>query len=248
MTMPEEVNRLATDVIADLLLTTDHLADENLRKEGVSEDRIIRVGNVMIDTLMKHRAKAQDRNTLSEMGLISEKGDILPYALVTLHRPGNVDDIETFKGIGEALAKIGEELLILFPVHPRTRSKIETNKLQELLSEENGIKMLEPVGYLDFLNLMTNASLILTDSGGIQEESTILGVPCLTLRPNTERPITIEQGTNVLVGNRKEDIIAAAQEATSGKSNKQSSVPELWDGKAAERIAPVVADWLTKMG
>lgn len=242
MSMPEEINRLVTDAIADLLFTTDPIANENLRREGVADEKIFFVGNVMIDTLMKHRAKALQLPTLRDLGL-SDESRKKPYAVVTLHRPSNVEDPETLRNLGEVLSTLGRKMPIVFPVHPRTRSRIREFGLDEHLSSNHNVRLLNPLGYLDFLNLLANARLILTDSGGIQEESTILGVPCLTLRPNTERPITIEQGTNRLVGNRKDDILSAIDDIL-GQSNGAVRVPELWDGNAATRIVETIAQWL----
>lgn len=242
MTMPEEINRIVTDALADLLLTTDRGANDNLISEGVSEKRIHFVGNVMIDTLMKHRSKALEQPTLHNLQLIDEAGKPLPYAAITLHRPGNVDNPEVLKGIGEALIELAKQMPVLFPVHPRTRARFAEFGLTQMFSKGNGIRLLEPMGYLDFLNLEANATMILTDSGGIQEESTILGVPCLTLRPNTERPVTIEQGTNRLVGNER-DVIIEAINTMNENSTLQRQIPELWDGQAAKRIVRVLVEW-----
>jgi len=239
MTMPEEINRLVTDALADLLFTTDPMADENLRREGVPQSRIFFVGNVMIDTLMKHRERALGLPTLVKLGL-KDADHVNPYAVLTLHRPGNVDDPDILRNLGEALFSLSRHMPVIFPLHPRTRARIAEFGLSKLFSEAGGIRQLDPLGYLDFLNLLANARLILTDSGGIQEESTILGVACLTLRPNTERPITIEQGTNRLVGNRKEDILAAVTDIL-GRSPRPPRVPNLWDGKAAVRIVEIIA-------
>lgn len=242
MSMPEEINRLVTDSISDLLFTTDRIANEALRREGVAEEKIHFVGNVMIDSLLKHRDKALSRPTLRELGLADPQGRAGEYAVVTLHRPGNVDDPAVLREIGEAIAGLGRDMPVLFPVHPRSKQRFADFGLQELFSERNGIRLLDPLGYLDFVNLTANSSLILTDSGGIQEESTILGVPCLTLRPNTERPITIEQGTNRLVGNRRQDIVAAIAEARRMRDPGQR-VPELWDGQAAPRIVKTLVEY-----
>jgi UDP-N-acetylglucosamine 2-epimerase (non-hydrolysing) len=234
--MPEEINRLATDAISDLLFTTDAGADANLLHEGVPQERIHRVGNVMIDTLLKHREAALARPTLRELGVEPRH-----YAVVTLHRPSNVDDEGIFRGIAGALAHVAAQLPVVFPVHPRTRSTMARFGLDDVFSEGNGFRLVEPAGYLDFLNLTANARIVLTDSGGIQEESTILGVPCLTLRHNTERPVTIDHGTNRLVGNDPEVIRAAADAVLSG-ADPADRRPELWDGRSAERIADVIVD------
>jgi len=250
MSMPEEINRIVTDSIADLHFTTDRMAGENLVREGHAPDGIHFVGNVMIDTLLKHRARALERPTLAELGLVGDDGSApRPFALVTLHRPGNVDDPAVLRGIGEALVHLGRRMPVIFPVHPRSRARIEAFGLDELFSATHCIRLLEPQGYLDFMNLTAHAAAVLTDSGGIQEETTILGVPCLTLRPNTERPITIAEGTNRLVGNRRDDIVAAidALFAPAGVAGR-NPVPELWDGHAAERIVEVLADYLSGHG
>ena len=233
MSMPEEINRLCTDVLCDYLFTTDHLADENLRDEGVGDDKIVFVGNVMIDSLLHHRSMAETLTTAREMGL--EAGH---YATLTLHRPSNVDDKEILGGIIEALNNIAQRLPIVFPMHPRTRKMIDRFGLMETLEamgNGKGILVTEPLGYLEFLHLNMNARVVLTDSGGIQEETTVLGIPCITLRDNTERPITCEMGTNVLVGNDKDHIVAAANDVLDGEM-RPGEVPPKWDGKAAERL------------
>jgi len=226
-TMPEEINRLVTDALASLLFTTSRDADENLKREGVDASKIFFVGNVMIDTLLKHRAKA------AELHLDKPK----QYALVTLHRPSNVDDPNVLAGILEALEKISKAMPVLFPIHPRTAQRI-----QDFGFSLNGIRTMAPVGYLEFLNLQSTAAVVLTDSGGAQEETTILGVPCLTLRHNTERPVTITNGTNVMVGTDKERIVEAFRQIMNGDW-KPSGPPELWDGHAAERIVRVIRDF-----
>ena len=237
MTMPEEINRLCTDVLCDYLFTTDPGADENLRAEGVADEKIIFVGNVMIDTLLQHKALAEKLTTGRDMGL--EVGE---YAVLTLHRPSNVDDKETLNGIFEALISIAEQLPIVFPIHPRTRKMMDAFGLSHYLKPREdgmGILVTEPLGYLEFLHLIMNARMVLTDSGGLQEETTVLGVPCITLRHNTERPITVEQGTNVVIGNDKHRILAAATDVLEGRA-VGGRVPEKWDGKTAERIV----EWL----
>ncbi|NLO79428.1 MAG: UDP-N-acetylglucosamine 2-epimerase (non-hydrolyzing) [Xanthomonadaceae bacterium] len=243
MSMPEEINRVVTDAISDLLFTTDCIANAALQQEGVAAERIHFVGNVMIDTLLKHRDRALQQPTLQCLGLARPNGQALDYAVVTLHRPGNVDDPTVLREIVEALAILGRRMPVIFPVHPRSRARLREFGLEPLLAASGDIRLLEPLGYLDFVNLTANCRLILTDSGGIQEESTILGVPCLTLRPNTERPITISQGTNRLVGNRREEILAAI-EAVLAAPPAAPPRPELWDGRAAERIVEVLVPWL----
>jgi len=227
--MPEEINRLVTDALADLLFTTSRDADENLKKEGVDPKKIHFVGNVMIDTLMKQRARASELNVTSRLGVEPGK-----YALVTLHRPSNVDDPKVLGEILEALDQIGRTMPVIFPIHPRTRKRVE-----EFGLSLNGVRTVEPLGYLEFLNLMSSAGVVLTDSGGLQEETTILRVPCLTLRYNTERPVTIDHGTNIMVGPVKTRILSAFQRIVSGDW-KPAGPPELWDGRAASRIVDVI--------
>jgi UDP-N-acetylglucosamine 2-epimerase (non-hydrolysing) len=226
MSMPEEINRLCTDTICDLLFTTDELANENLRKEGVSEDRICFAGNTMIDTLFHHVEMARSK-PLPE-GI--EKGQ---YAVLTLHRPGNVDSPDQLASIFDALNKIAVRLPIVFPVHPRTAPKLGT------LALHSNIRLTESMSYLPFLNLVANSKMVLTDSGGIQEETTVLGIPCLTMRSNTERPITCEIGTNILVGTNPANILKHAMAVLDGNL-RPSSIPERWDGHAAERIVNVL--------
>ncbi len=230
-TMPEEINRILTDAISDLLLTTSQDADANLKAEGVAPEKIRFVGNVMIDSLQGH-LKVSERSTVrKDLGVDGED-----YAVVTLHRPSNVDEKAVLGGILDALAAIAEKLPVIFPVHPRTRTRIEDFGLGHKIAATN-IRMIEPLGYVDFLRLYSGARLVLTDSGGIQEETTVLGIPCLTLRHNTERPITIEMGTNVLVGTDPERIRSAAIDAlTIEMRSSGTNVPPLWDGKAAGRI------------
>ncbi len=228
-TMPEEINRLVTDALADLLFTTSREADENLKREGIDPARIHFTGNVMIDTLLRHRAKAEQSNVMPRFKL--DRGH---FALVTLHRPSNVDDPVVLRDILDALKQIGQTMPVLFPIHPRTRKRVE-----DFGFELDGVRAIEPLGYLEFLNLMSNAGVVLTDSGGLQEETTILGVPCLTLRHNTERPVTIVHGTNILVGPDKTRILSAFDRIVSGDW-KPSGPPELWDGRAAERIVDVI--------
>jgi UDP-N-acetylglucosamine 2-epimerase (non-hydrolysing) len=237
MSMPEEINRICTDAIADLLFTTDRIANANLAREGVAPDRIHFVGNVMIDSLLAHRAAAAGRRYREELGL-----GAAGYAVLTLHRPANVDEPGKLRDILGALSEIARDLPILFPVHPRTRKRVNEWGLQHLLGSPSvfgGIHLLEPLGYIDFLSLTMFARLVLTDSGGLQEETTILGIPCVTLRDNTERPITILEGTNRLGGTARATILAAAAEALG--MNAQARMPEKWDGQAATRIADIIA-------
>ncbi len=233
MEMPEEINRLCTDVLCDYLFTTDRFANENLRAEGVDEKKIVFVGNVMIDTLMKHRDMAKGLDLMDSLGIARNT-----FTLVTMHRPANVDDKEILKGILETISAIGEQLPVIFPIHPRTRKMIERFGFQKYFSVnkgEAGIRLVEPLGYLDFLHLTMNAKMVLTDSGGIQEETTVLGVPCITMRHNTERPITCVEGTNVIVGNDPDAITEAARAVLQGRY-KKGIIPKFWDGMAAGRI------------
>lgn len=243
MTMPEEINRKVTDFIADYLYTTDPIADANLRGEGIPDHRIFFVGNVMIDTLLKHRARASASLVLENLGL-ENAGRVRPYGIVTLHRPSNVDHPETLREICKALEAISETLHLVFPCHPRTEERVKSYGLSALFGgsvlKGKGIALIPPLGYLDFLQLHANAKMMLTDSGGIQEEATILGVPCLTLRENTERPITITQGTNRLVGTRCEAILEGFQ-AVLNVTGRAVQQPEKWDGEAAERIVGILA-------
>ncbi len=231
-TMPEEINRIVTDALADLLFTTSPDADRNLRREGVDPRRIHRVGNVMIDTLRRSAAKSDGSDVMRRLGLAP------PFALLTLHRPSNVDDEAALRRIVGALEEIGREVPIIFPAHPRTARRLETFGLR--VGGEGGLRMIEPLGYLDFLHLQKRADLVLTDSGGIQEESAILGVPCLTLRENTERPVTVTHGTNRLVGSDPRLIVREARRILKAGRRGRRAIP-LWDGRAAARIARVFA-------
>ena len=225
-TMPEEINRLVTDQLADLLFTPSEDGDANLRREGIAAEKIFRIGNVMIDSLVKllPSAQQQNRNGLPER-----------YALVTLHRPGNVDDGDALKRILQSLLEVSRDLAVLFPAHPRTRQRIA-----EFGLGAEQLRVLDPLPYVDFLGLQSRAQVVITDSGGIQEETTYLGVPCLTLRENTERPITVSLGTNVLVGRDAEKLRTEFARVLAGKQ-KKGTIPPLWDGHAGERIAAVLA-------
>jgi UDP-N-acetylglucosamine 2-epimerase (non-hydrolysing) len=232
--MPEEINRLLTDQIADLLFTPSADADDNLRAEGIPSERIRLVGNVMIDSLLKHLPRAKESNIRQDLQLNE-------YAVVTLHRPSNVDDPATLNRILGALEEIGKQIPVIFPVHPRTEKMIfELPSVERLLNSANGLAFTPPLGYLDFLSLYSGARLVLTDSGGIQEETSVLGIPCLTLRENTERPITVTMGTNRVVGTNPEKIVAAAFKALSENTKKGETIP-LWDGRTAERVVDVLA-------
>ncbi|MEP7339240.1 MAG: UDP-N-acetylglucosamine 2-epimerase (non-hydrolyzing) [Acidobacteriota bacterium] len=226
-TMPEEINRIVTDQIADLLLTPSADADANLLREGIAEEKIVRVGNVMIDTLFAQLEKARQSPILDGLRLSPRN-----FAVLTLHRPANVDDATTLRKIFSALEKIAAELPVIFPAHPRTQARLDEFGIQP----PPQVRIIEPLGYPDFLQLWSNARLALTDSGGLQEETTALGIPCLTLRENTERPVTVEQGTNQIVGREPERIIAAALEVLRADQKLPLRIPDLWDGRAAERI------------
>jgi len=232
--MPEEINRIVTDVLSEFLFTTTREAGENLIKEGISEDKIFFVGNVMIDTLNGHLEQARASNAVSTLGLAAGE-----YALITLHRPSNVDNRDDLEGILQALLTISRKLPVLFPAHPRTRQRLIEFGLQSQIDQSGNMRLVEPLGYFQFLDLMMNARLVLTDSGGIQEETTVLGIPCLTIRENTERPITITEGTNLLVGTKPEKIVSAAEDIIAG-GGKELRIPELWDGQAAERIVKIL--------
>ena len=237
-TMPEEINRVLTDSISHLLFCSEQSGVDNLRNEGVSDDRIFLVGNVMIDTLLRNRAKADESTILTDLQLEPKE-----YAALTLHRPSNVDDPEAMSRILDALDVIQRELTIVFPIHPRTKKNLEGSALGDRIKDMPGLRLIDPAGYLDFLKLMSSAKLVLTDSGGIQEETTILGVPCLTLRENTERPVTIEMGGNRLVGSDTEAILSGYEDVKAGRVS-QKGTPEMWDGSAAERIVTIMVEQL----
>lgn len=241
--MPEEINRILTDQLSDLLLTTERSAADNLLKEGISEQRICFAGNVMIDSLLHNCKQASSfTETLRNYGR-SQKVAERNYALLTLHRPSNVDDPVTLERLIKVVSEVSEKLPVIFPVHPRTQQKIGQAGLLSVLSEERVI-MLPPVSYLEMLGLMQAAKMVLTDSGGLQEETTALGVPCITLRENTERPITVTEGTNTIVGTDPAKIMQCVEEVliNGGKSGR---VPEYWDGMAAQRIvAEIVSRYL----
>lgn len=237
--MPEEINRILTDQLSELLFTTETEAKDNLAREGIEGGKVHFVGNVMIDTLLFNLASSiPSSKTLAEAGLQGGSN----YGLLTLHRPSNVDDPAVLERLLRTLVDISTELPLLFPVHPRTHAQIRRAGFESLLSG-SAVSLLPPIGYLEMLGLMKDAHLVLTDSGGIQEETTALGVPCVTLRENTERPVTVLHGTNTIVGTDPEAIMACFRDVqlTGGKSGR---VPELWDGKAAERIAGICRQWL----
>jgi UDP-N-acetylglucosamine 2-epimerase (non-hydrolysing) len=244
--MPEEINRVLTDQVADRLYTTERSALDNLVREGVDPARVVFAGNVMIDSLHASRPQARDAaQTLRSQGLdstlVAQPGG---YGLVTLHRPSNVDDADTLRGVLGVLHEVSVRLPLVFALHPRTRNNIERFGLAHLIDAQR-MALLPPQGYLEMLGLMRDATLVLTDSGGLQEETTALGVPCLTLRENTERPITAEQGTNTLVGRDRAAILHGVDEVLRGVG-KRGRVPELWDGHAADRIAADLWAWLQR--
>jgi UDP-N-acetylglucosamine 2-epimerase (non-hydrolysing) len=233
-TMPEEINRIVTDRLADILLTPSPDGNENLLREGVPAERIHLVGNIMIDTLFRHLPLATlDR--VADRVRVRER----EYAVLTLHRPSNVDVLDTFKGILSALAEIASEISVVFPVHPRTQARVKEFGLEDCLKN---VQLTGPMGYIDFLSLTSHARLVLTDSGGLQEESTALGIPCLTLRENTERPVTVTQGTNTVVGTKPANILAGYRAAMRGDAPTRR--PDQWDGQTARRIAAVLQRYL----
>jgi len=232
--MPEEINRLVTDAVADTLLVSEPAGVQNLRREGQPAERIHLVGNVMIDTLLRLLPKARARDTLRQHSLESGR-----YGVVTLHRPSNVDNPVHLIRLLDVLIDVSWELPFVFPVHPRTRQRLEQFGLAARLDAAPGIRLLPPAGYLDFLALTSQAKVIVTDSGGLQEESTALGIPCLTTRENTERPITVDEGTSTLVGNNPQKLSESLQAVLEG-TYKHGRCPALWDGHAAERIAAVL--------
>lgn len=234
-TMPEEINRVVTDSIADQLFVTEPAGVQNLLNEGHCQEQIHLVGNVMIDTLRQHVAAAQSRPVLREYDLHSQE-----YGVVTLHRPSNVDHPESLSRLVDVLVTTSHQLPIVFPVHPRTQSRLDQYGLSERLRQAPGLRVLPPLGYGDFLCLTSQAKVVVTDSGGLQEETTALGVPCLTMRANTERPITVESGTSTLLGNDYRKLAECLQQVVQGRY-KQGKCPELWDGKAAGRIAAILA-------
>ena len=233
-TMPEEINRIVTDHLSEYLFTPSADADENLLREGIPQEKLHRVGNVMIDTLRKYEAAARARRTARSLGLAEGA-----YAVLTLHRPANVDEPSTFARLLDALEAIGRELPIVFPVHPRSRKRIAEFGFEDRIGRLRNLRLCEPMGYLAFLSLIVDSRVVLTDSGGIQEETTALGIPCLTLRENTERPITVQMGTNVVVGAERERIAAEALHLAEGTRSQGCVIP-LWDGKTAPRIVEIL--------
>ena len=254
-TMPEEINRLLTDAISEFLFASEPSGVVNLRSEGVPEEKIHLVGNVMIDSLRKFLPLARQSSALRDFRLLSDSqphANPRPFALLTMHRPSNVDEKEKLATLLDVLAKLAEQIPVIFPAHPRTHERIErfglAHKVRTDWTEaDRGVLLCPPIGYLEFLHLMGEATFVLTDSGGIQEETTVLGVPCLTLRENTERPITVEEGTNTLVGTDPERILSAAREILAG-NGKKGRTPALWDGQAADRIVSILLQRLAGNG
>jgi UDP-N-acetylglucosamine 2-epimerase (non-hydrolysing) len=238
-TMPEEINRIVTDRLAQLHLTPSPDGDENLLREGANPAGIVRVGNCMIDSVTKHIDKARAGAALARFG-VGAQG----YVLATLHRPSNVDDPERLARLVEVLSGIGGKLPVVFPVHPRTRARLEAAQVSEASLKARGLLLSPPLGYLDFLQLQDAAKVVVTDSGGVQEETTALGVPCLTVRDNTERPITISEGTNKLVGSNPDVLPGEVEEILAGRS-KRGRIPALWDGKAGQRCAEAIRKFLS---
>lgn len=234
--MPEEINRILTDTISDLLFVTEQAGIDNLKNEGINSSKVHLVGNVMIDTLLANKERAEKSDILEKMGL-KKKG----FAVITLHRPSNVDEMNNLGKIISAFEIIQKDLKLVFPIHPRTQKNIEGSAFQARVTAMSNLILLEPVGYLDFLKLTANAALVITDSGGIQEETTILGVPCMTLRENTERPVTVTEGTNRLVHIETADILKHYNEIKAVNFEAKGKIPKFWDGKAAHRIASIIS-------
>jgi UDP-N-acetylglucosamine 2-epimerase (non-hydrolysing) len=258
--MPEEVNRVLTDQLSDLLFVTEESGLQNLAREGVASEKVHFVGNTMIDSLLAYKGKAEESRIVEDLALVDSAHGRRSYALLTLHRPANVDSRDAFLDILEGLQELVGECRVIFPAHPRTRKSIGGLGLEKYFdlrwvedetggllatNQDRAIEMIAPLGYIDFLHLMNNAALVITDSGGIQEETTCLGVPCVTVRENTERPVTIRSGTNVLAGVKREGIRRAIRRQL--KSKQSGAVPEKWDGKSASRIVDVIRSELHKM-
>jgi UDP-N-acetylglucosamine 2-epimerase (non-hydrolysing) len=235
-TMPEEINRILTDSISDLLFCTEQSGVNNLINEGVGKEKIFLVGNVMIDTLLANKEKADSSDILDKLNLNGDN-----FAALTLHRPSNVDDVNVFSGILDALEEIQNDMPIIFPIHPRTLRNLKSFGLDSRFERLSNLHLIEPLGYLDFLKILSNARIVLTDSGGIQEETTILKIPCLTLRENTERPVTVESGSNRIVGTNPSRILQAYKQVMSSY-DKELKIPPLWDGYAAKRITEILIE------
>jgi UDP-N-acetylglucosamine 2-epimerase (non-hydrolysing) len=240
-TMPEEINRVVTDALSDLLFTTSRDAGENLRREGVDPRTIHFVGNTMIDTLRRFERAARERPVLQELGL-----EASGFILVTLHRPSNVDDARDLARLVRLLTEIADRLPAVFPLHPRTRKGLGEEGLLPALEAHPRLRLLPPLGYLDFLGLMSNARAVVTDSGGVQEETTALGVACLTVRPNTERPVTVSEGTNLIVSEDAGQILACLDRFLGAEIALAGRMPEHWDGRAGDRIVDALLDWRSR--
>lgn len=238
--MPEEINRIVTDALSDVLFTTEQSGHENLLREGIPQERLFFVGNVMIDTLIRSREQAKSSGILEHLQVKPRA-----YAVLTLHRPSNVDQPERLQTILRILTQVAQQMPLVFPCHPRTWKRLQSLGYPQSIppgeGQSGGLILQQPLGYLDFLCLMSQAKFVLTDSGGVQEETTILGVPCLTLRENTERPVTLLEGTNTLVGTSEERIVAEVSKILAGQG-KHGRIPALWDGQAATRIVEVLSD------
>ena len=232
--MPEEINRILTDHVSDFLFTTEESGNKNLENEGIESNKVFFVGNVMIDTLLNHREKSEKSRILNSLKI--KKGN---YCVLTLHRPSNVDNKKSLNHILEILNKIQQKIKIIFPVHPRTLKNLKHYNLLNKIKNSKNIILTESLGYLDFLSLMSNSKFVITDSGGIQEETTVLQVPCVTIRNNTERPITIQQGTNMLVSTDKAKILEVCNKLITG-TNVKGKILKFWDGKAAKRIVDIL--------
>ena len=248
--MPEEINRILTDSISDLLFTTEQSANINLNNEGISSEKIFFAGNTMIDSLVRQLENAAQINTLENINLTGSGSDHFKYGLLTMHRPANVDCPTVLAGFLESFISLSDDTPILFPAHPRTIKQIKENKLEsifssteEVLLNKKGMVLIDPLGYYDMLNLMRSADYVITDSGGIQEETTYLGIPCFTIRENTERPVTTDHGTNILVGQNHKLLSDEVSKITTGKQ-KKGTRPPLWDGKASERIVDTLTNSL----
>lgn len=247
--MPEEINRVVTDAVSELLFATEESGLRNLEAEGVGKEKIFLVGNVMIDSLEASRRLWMNSNVLDRLQL--KKGR---YGVLTLHRPSNVDNIMVLKGLVKALSEVAQTFPIIFPIHPRTKKILEAmEECRAMLAFDwtafgsSGIYCMDPIGYLDFMGLVSNAKLVLTDSGGIQEETTVLGIPCLTLRDNTERPVTVTHGTNRVIGSSPERVISEARKALDS-AHVASAAPPLWDGHASERIVSIIREYVKRSG
>jgi UDP-N-acetylglucosamine 2-epimerase (non-hydrolysing) len=234
-TMPEELNRIVVDQLSDYLFVTEQSGIDNLLREGINREKIFFVGNVMIDTLLDHIQKAAQSDVLARNNIQSRE-----YALVTMHRPATTDNRDILSGMLQAFTELSDEIPILFPIHPRTKRRVEEFGLKNIIDNNTNFRTCEPLGYYDFLQAMANARVVISDSGGIQEETTILGIPCLTIRNNTERPVTIDHGTNRLIGNSGENLLEHYRTILRDTEKNQKKTPPLWDGKAAVRIMDVL--------